>query len=95
MARTERRGRRQLADRRPRPRVRQSHRTRPGHRRAGSRVSAASTSSSDDGPPGEGPATPDLIWGTACPQCAAPLHTDREGAQHCGVCAVSWWEGVR
>ena len=69
---------------------RESHRTRPGHRTGSSSL----TSSQDPGDDGEPPGSP-LIWGTACPQCAAPLHRDRAGAEHCGGCAITWWEGVR
>lgn len=75
---------------RRRARTRQSHRSRPGHRRRGS---TSATSSSDSGD--EGPAVPELIRGIACPHRAAPLHTDRNGADHCGGCAITWWEGVR
>ena len=66
--------------------------TRPRERRE-QRHTARTTSSGDSG--GDGPAAPDLIWGVACPQCAAPLHTDRAGAAHCGGCGITWWEGVR
>jgi hypothetical protein len=81
-----------------------SARQRPRERRE-QRHTARSTSSGDSGdadePPGRrglrpiGDILADTFHWLACPFCTQPLHTDRDGAQHCGGCAISWWEGLR